>query len=321
MPIIGYHASHEQFAPSQLLAEAQAAHAAGFATISSSDHFLPWSNAQGQSGFAWSWLGAAMQAVPLPFGVVSAPGYRYHPAVLAQAAATLGEMFPARLWVALGSGERLNEHITGEAWPTKPERNARLRECVDVMRALWHGESVSHRGRIVVEDVRLHSRPAVAPNIMGAALTPETARWVAGWADGLITVNQPRSELRALVDAFRDAGGDGKPMYLQVKVSYAKSDDEAKAGAHVQWRTCVFDSDVMAELKLPDQFEAAAAHVRREDVEKRVHCSADPQRHAAWLCEYAELGFSQLHVHNVNRGQRAFIDAYGEHVLPAMARG
>lgn len=320
MPSIGYHASHEQFPPSQLLREAQAAREAGFDAISSSDHFLPWSHEQGHSGHAWSWLGAAMQAVDLPFGVVSAPGYRYHPAVLAQAAATLGEMFPARLWMALGSGERLNEHITGEPWPAKSERNARLRECVDVMRALWRGETVSHRGRIVVEEAKLHSLPAVPPTVVAAALTPETARWAAGWADALITVNLPRKQLRELVDAFREAGGEGKPMYLQIKVSYAESDDEAKAGAHAQWRTAIFGSEVMAELATPDQFEAAAAFVRREDVEKKVHCSADPQRHVAWLGEYAELGFSHLYVHNVNRGQRAFIEAYGAHVLPAIAR-
>lgn len=320
MPAIGYHASHEQFPPSQLLRDARAASEAGFASVSSSDHLMPWSQSQGHSGFAWSWLGAAMQAIELPFGVVSAPGYRYHPTVLAQAAATLCEMFPGRLWVALGSGERLNEHVTGEAWPAKPERNARLRECVDAMRALWRGETVSHRGRVVLEDAKLYSLPAVAPTLVGAALTPETARWVAGWADALITVNMPKQSLREVVDAFREAGGEGKPMFLQVKVSYAADDDAAKGQAHEQWRTAIFDSDVMAELKLPEQFEAAAATVRRDDVERRVHCSSDPVRHAAWLADYAELGFSHLYVHNVNRGQRAFIEAYGAHVLPMIGR-
>ena len=320
MPTIGYHASHEQFSPAELLALVQRAEAAGFHAASSSDHLMPWSSAQGQSGFAWSWLGAAMQATALPMGVVTAPGYRYHVAVLAQAAATLASLFPARLWMAVGSGERLNEHVTGEAWPQKQERNARLEECVRVLRALWRGECVNHRGRITVEDAKLYSLPPVAPNLVGAALSPETAAWVAGWADALITVNLPLKELRKVVDAFRASGGEGKPMYLQVKVSYAASDDEAKAGAHEQWRTAIFGSDVMAELKLPEQFEAAAKTVRREDVELHVHCSADPQRHVGWLADYAGMGFSHLYVHNVNRGQEAFVDAYGEHVLPAIVR-
>ena len=320
MPRLGYHASHEQFTPSDLLAHAIQAQAAGFDAISCSDHLFPWSARQGQSGFAWSWLGAALQATALPMGVVTAPGYRYHPAVLAQAGATLAQMYPGRLWMALGSGERLNEHVTGEAWPTKPERNARLLECVGILRALWRGETVDHRGRVVVEDTRLWTLPPVAPEIVGAALTPQTARWAAGWADALVTVNLPRKELRELVDAFREGGGEGKPMYLQVKVSYADSDEAAAAAAHEQWCTCVFDSDVMAELKTPAQFEAAAATVRREDVERKVHCSSDPQRHVAWLAEYAALGFSHLYVHHVGPAQREFIAAYGEHVLPALAR-
>jgi coenzyme F420-dependent glucose-6-phosphate dehydrogenase len=320
MPTVGLHASHEQFAPRDLLRDMSAAEQAGFHAASSSDHFMPWSAAQGQSGHAWSWLGAAMQATRLPFGVVTAPGYRQHPAVVAQAAATLLQMFPGRLWLALGSGERLNEHITGAAWPDKDERNARLCECVDVMRALWRGESVTHRGRVVIEDARLYTLPEVAPTLLGAAITPETAAWVAGWADGLITVNQPKKKLQKVIDAFRDAGGGDKPMFLQVKVSYDPDEDRAKASAHEQWCTNIFESDVLAELKLPEQLEAAARYVRREDVEKLVHCSSDPARHVGWLSDYIELGFSHLYVHNVNREQRAFIDVYGSDVLPAIAR-
>src|SRR5687767_3284207 len=140
MALIGYHGSHEQFPPSELLSLVSMAHAAGFRAAMCSDHFNPWSERQGQSGFAWSWLGAAMQATSLPFRVVNAPGQRYHPAIVAQAAATLCELFGDRLWVVLGSGEASNEHITGDAWPDKQTRNARLRECVDVMRALLAGE-------------------------------------------------------------------------------------------------------------------------------------------------------------------------------------
>src|ERR687894_2432757 len=151
MSVVGLHCSHEQIPPSRLLEHAKHAEAAGFGAIMSSDHFSPWSERQGESGFAWSWLAAAMATTSLPFGVVNAPRQRYHPAIIAQAAATLSEMFPGRFWLAVGSGEALNEHITGERWPSKPERNARLLECVKLMRALWKGETVSHHGLVTVE--------------------------------------------------------------------------------------------------------------------------------------------------------------------------
>src|SRR5215217_6888523 len=188
MTLIGYHASHEQFAPSVLLRLVVAAEEAGFDCAKSSDHFHPWSERQGESGFAWSWLGAAMQATKFGIGIISAPGYRYHPAILAQAAATIGEMYPDRLWLALGSGEAINEAITGEPWPEKAERNARLRECVDIMRALLAGETVTHRGRVTSIETKLYSRPISSLPLFGAAVTAETAAFCGGWADGLLTV-------------------------------------------------------------------------------------------------------------------------------------
>jgi G6PDH family F420-dependent oxidoreductase len=145
--VIGYHASHEQLPPSELLACVVAAEAAGFQAAMCSDHFAPWSSRQGHSGFAWSWLGAALQATGLGFGVVNAPGQRYHPAIVAQAAATLSEMFPGRFWLALGSGEASNEHITGDRWPTRAERRARLGEAVAVIRSTRPGCGPSPSGR------------------------------------------------------------------------------------------------------------------------------------------------------------------------------
>ena len=159
MPRIGLHASHEQIPPSRLLAAVRHAEAAGFDAAMCSDHFSPWSERQGQSGFAWSWLGAALEATDLTLGCVNAPGQRYHPAIIAQAAATLAEMYPGRFWVALGTGEASNEHITGAPWPDKATRNARLRECVDVMRALFAGEVVDHDGLVTVDRARLWTLP------------------------------------------------------------------------------------------------------------------------------------------------------------------
>ena len=155
MTIVGWHASHEQIAPSELLRAVKRVEQAGFDAAMSSDHFSPWGERQGESGFAWSWLGAAMATTELPFGIVNAPGQRYHPAIIAQAAATLAEMFPGRFWIALGTGEASNEHITGDVWPPKDVRNRRLLECVAVIRSLLAGEEVSHDGLVRVDRARL----------------------------------------------------------------------------------------------------------------------------------------------------------------------
>ncbi|HEY1014317.1 MAG TPA: TIGR03885 family FMN-dependent LLM class oxidoreductase [Herpetosiphonaceae bacterium] len=319
MALFGYHASHEQFRPSELIDLVTRAEAAGFQAAMCSDHFLPWTEAQGQSGFAWSWLGAALQATGLAFGVVNAPGQRYHPAIVAQAAATLAEMFPGRFWVALGSGQALSEHITGERWPSKRERNERLREAADVIRALWAGETVSHRGSFTVEDATLYTRPAEPPLLVGAAITPATAAWVAGWADALITVAQPPEQLREVVARFRDGGGAGKPMFLKAQHSFDQTEAAARAGAFEQWRANILPSAVLSELRLPAQFEQAARPVQPADLDDAVRISADPRRHLEWLRADRELGFERIFIHNVNRGQRRFIEAFGEHVLPALA--
>src|ERR671919_583510 len=215
MATIGWHAAHEQMPPGELLAAAIDAEEAGFRVAMSSDHFSPWSERQGESGFAWSWLGAAMQATSLPFGVVTAPGQRYHPAVVAQAIGTLAAMYPRRFWAALGTGEASNEHVTGDPWPRKDVRNARLHECVDVIRALLQGEEVSHDGLVRVDRARVWSLPAELPALYGAAVSEETARTVASWAAGMITVYQPIDVLRRVIDAFREGGGDRAPVAVQ----------------------------------------------------------------------------------------------------------
>ena len=318
MPVIGLHCSHEQIPPSRLLRYLRAAESAGFRAAMSSDHFSPWSERQGESGFAWSFLGAALHATELPFGIVNAPGQRYHPAIIAQAAATLCEMFPGRLWVALGTGEASNEHITGDRWPSKAVRNARLRECVDVMRALFAGEVVDHDGRIRVDRARLWTLPPEPPDLVGAAVSEQTARWCGEWADGLVTINQPREALERVVGAFREGGGEGKPVYLQVHLSWAESDEEALRIAHDQWRTNVFGPPLAWDLETVEQLDEAAAHVRPEDMREAVLISADTERHTAWLHELAELGFRQIHLHHVGQDLGPFIHTFGERVLPEL---
>ena len=322
MPRVGYHASHEQFTPGDLLHYVQLAERAGFQSAMCSDHYLPWSEREAQSGFAWSWLGAALHATALPFGVVTVPGgWRYHPTILAQAAATLNSMFPDRFWMAAGSGEALNEHVVGQHWPEKQERNARLREAVEIMRALWAGETVSHRGLIRVEEAKLYTLPENTPKVVVAALSPETARWGGEWADGMITVIGEKDAMRRMIDAFREGGGEGKPVYLQAQLSFAKSYDAALDAAYDQWRFSMLSSPVLAALRMPAEFDAATEHVHREDIPSRIRISSDPEQHLEWILSDAELGFEEINLHNVCPGeQERFIEVFGERVLPELAR-
>jgi probable non-F420 flavinoid oxidoreductase len=318
MPTVGFHASHEQLAPSALLAAVQRAEDTGFDAAMCSDHFAPWSVRQGHSGFAWSWLGSALQATRLPMGVVTAPGQRYHPAITAQAIATLADMHPGKFWAALGSGEAVNEHITGDRWPDKATRDARLLECVAVIRALLAGEEVTHHGLVTVDRARLWSIPSTLPGLYGAAVSEATARTVGSWADGLITVNQPADALRRVLAAFREGGGEGKPALLQVHLSWAESEDEALAIAYDQWRSNVFSSELNWNLELPEQFDVAATYVRPEDMRSSVLVSADPSRHAAALRALVDLGFDGIYLHQVGREQDAFLDIFGAKVVPEL---
>jgi len=320
MPLIGYHASHEQVDPASLLKAVQAAEKAGFNAAMCSDHFSPWSERQGHSGFAWSWLGAALQSTSLPFGVVNAPGQRYHPAIVVQAAATLCQMFPDRFWIALGTGEAANEHITGDRWPPKAVHNARLGECVRVMRALLAGETVDHDGLVRVDRARLWTLPDEPPKLIGAAVSVETARWLGQWADGLITVNQSREHLQQMIDAFREGGGQAKPLYLQVHLSYARDENTALDIAHDQWRSNIFAPPACWDLELPAHFDEASRFVRREDMLDAVLVSSEPARFVDWLGELAALGFDGLYLHHVGKAQQDFIQTFGGRVLPQLNR-
>jgi probable non-F420 flavinoid oxidoreductase len=316
MPIVGFHASHEQIPPSELLGAVEAAESAGFQAVTCSDHLAPWSERQGESGHSWSWLGAAMQATSLPFGVVTAPGQRAHPVIVAQAIATLGELFPGRFWAALGSGEALNEHVTGDPWPPKSTRDARLLECVEVIRALLRGEEVTHDGLVRVDRARVWSLPEQAPPLFGAAVGEETARVVGGWADGLITVRQSPEVLRGVIDAFRENGGGRKPVAVQVHLSWAEDEETALAIAHDQWRTGTVVGDLAWDLELPADFDEATKNARLEAVTAAVLVSADPAQHAKWLRELVHLGVDQIYLHHVGKEQERFVEVFGEHVLP-----
>src|SRR5688500_15814588 len=287
---IGYHASHEQYSPSELLTLVQEAEAAGFDAIMASDHFSPFSLRQGHSGYVWSWLGAAMAKTQVGFGTVNAPGQRSHPAIVAQGIATLAEMFPGRLWVALGSGQFINERITGDPWPSESERDKRLGECAGIIRALLHGETVTSNGMVRVKEARLFSRPTSMPLLFGAAITPETASLIAPWADGMVTVVQPREKMRETVEAFRKHGGGDKPIFLQAQISFDETYDLALDGAYEQWRMSVLSSDEMVNAPTPEEVDRLSEKVTRKDVAERVRISADPAEHLSWLQEDKAMG-------------------------------
>ncbi len=314
---LGFHASHEQISPGQLLTDVQHAERAGFDMAMCSDHLAPWSTSQGHSGYTWAWLGAALATTDLQLGCVSAPGQRYHPVVHAQRIATLGQMFPGRFWVALGSGQNMNEHVTGDAWPRKEVRAARLEECVDIIRRLLAGELVSHDGLVTVHEARVWERPDPVPAILAPAISVDSAARVAAWGEGIITLNQPVDVLRDLLAAYRDAGGTG-PASLQVHLSWAGSEDEAERIAHDQWKSNVFAAPVDSDQAQPEAFDIMSEHVAPAAVREHVRVSADLGRHRAWLEEYAALGFDDIYLHFVGQEQERFIDTFGEHVLPAL---
>lgn len=318
---IGYHCSHEQFPPSRLLRLVARAEKAGFNAALNSDHFKPWSERNAESGYTWSFLGAAMHATSIPFGVVCAPGQRYHPAIVAQGVATLDEMFPGRFWIALGSGQLLNEGITGRGWPPKDVLNERLAQSASVIKRLLKGEEVTHRGLITAERARLYTLPRTAPPVLGAAQTEATAGLIGQWADGMITTSRPPEQLRDMIEAFRRGGGEGKPIVVKCQISYSRDEERADHEAWEQWRTHAFPSTITTEIEHPEQFDVLSQNVRREDVQKKVFISSDPDRHVEMIQQYIELGVTDIYLHNVNLEQEEFIDDFGRKVLPLFLNG
>lgn len=315
---IGYHASHEQFPPSELLHCAELAEQAGFEAVLSSDHLSPWSEQQGQSGFAHSWLGAAMVRTRVPYGVVTAPGDRYHPVVVAQAIATLAELAPGRFLPALGSGQALNEHVTGRPWPDKATRNQRLAECAMVIRRLLHGETVDHDGLVTVREARLFTLPPTPPQLLGAALTPRSAAAVGEWADGLITVGAPLARMREVIDAFGEAAGSTPLVHVQLHVAWAETDEEAEQQAVRNWRANALPPEKTENLASPREFDEATSSTTAADLRDSVLMSAEPGRHGERLQELSDLGVARVYVHHVGRDQQRFIETYADDVLPRL---
>lgn len=315
----GFHCSHEQIAPRQLLADVQTAERAGFDMAMCSDHIEPWSERQGHSGHAWTWLGAALALTNLRMGVVNAPGQRYHPAIIAQASATLAQMFPGRFWMATGSGENMNEHITGEPWPDKDDRQRRLEECVDIIRRLHSGERVTHEGHVTVDRARVWDVPDEPVPLIAPAVSVATAERSAAWADGMITINQPHEKLREMIAAYRGAGGRG-PLALQVHLSWAPTRDESEAMAMQQWRTNTFAPPTCWDLDSAEAFDEQSRDVTLADIAQAVRISEHEDQHTEWLLEYAELGFDEIYLHHIGQDHEKYFDAFVPEVLDQLKK-
>lgn len=318
MTAYGYHASHEQISPRQLLADVRRAEEVGFTAAMCSDHIEPWSERQGHSGMAWPWLGAALASTNLTFGTVTAPGQRYHPAIVAHAIATLGQMFPGRFWTALGSGEYANEHVTGEAWPDKDTRQRRLEECVEVITRMLAGETVTHDGLVKVHEGKLWDLPDPAPKLVAPAVSIPTAVRGAAWADGLATINADTDLLRRMLDAWDEAGGADHKI-LQVHLSWAPSEDEAMAIAREQWRSNVFGAPACWDLTRASLDVVSKEGITDEQIHRSVLVSSDLGLLTQRLHDLAGLGFDSVYLHHVGQDQGPFLEAFGAHVLPQLS--
>jgi coenzyme F420-dependent glucose-6-phosphate dehydrogenase len=329
--LIGYAAMLEQFHPTEAVALAAYAESKGFSGVMAADHFQPWVPAQGQSSFVWNVLTAVGERTTGDLGPgVTAPTFRWHPAMVAQASATLAAMYPGRHWLGIGSGEALNEHVVGQYWPEAPERINRMFEAVEIINKLFSaslaGKDTKHSGTYYkLESTRLWTMPDVAPPILIATAGPVTAKRAGKHADGLITVGAPLEKISMLFGKFddgaREAGKDpaAAPKVLQLHLSWAPTDEEAMANALHEWPNGGMKFP-KADIRSPFELEQMAKLVRPEDFEGRMVISADPDVHRAHIQKFADLGFDRIYLHNVGRNQRDWIDVFARDVLPALVR-
>lgn len=319
---IGYHASQEQFAPSELIKFAACAEAAGFDLTMSADHLNPWSATQGQSGYTWSWLGAALaKTTRMCFGSIAIPcGMRYHPVIIAQAAATLAQMFPGRMkWIAAGSGEALNEMVVSANWPEKRQRNELLKEGVDIIRRLWDGETVTKTdGYHYTKEAKIWSLPQEPIRILGAALSTATADYLAGFVDGLVTVYQTGGEMESIIESFKKAGDDNKKVYVQAHVSWHEDEKTAKENALEQWRNNLLPPEQSENLRSVAMFDEMAKGISLKDLDGRVFAGSKAGDFIDLIDHCISLGLDGIVFHNTGRNQEAFMNFFGNEVLPAV---
>jgi coenzyme F420-dependent glucose-6-phosphate dehydrogenase len=328
---VGYAAMLEQFHPSEAVALAAYAEQQGFSGVMAADHFQPWVPQQGESSFVWNVLAAIGERTTGDMGPgVTTPTFRWHPAMVAQASATLAAMYPGRHWLGLGSGEALNEHIVGQYWPEAPERINRMFEAIDVIKKLFSaslaGKDTKHSGQFFkLESTRLWTMPEVAPEILVATAGPVTAKRAGKTVDGLITVGAPIEKIAGLFGKFdegaREAGKDPSrmPRVLQLHLSWATTDEEAMRNALVEWPNGGMKFP-KSDIRSPFELEQMAKLVRPEDFAGRLVVDSDPDVHRASIQRFVDLGFDRIYLHNVGRNQREWIDVFGRDVLPKLTR-
>jgi len=313
---IGFFLSSEEYQPAQLLEQARLAEDAGFTGLWISDHYHPWNDEQGQSAFVWSMIGALSQQTTLPITTaVTCPTVRIHPAVIAHAAATSAVLTEGRFRLGVGSGEALNEHILGQHWPPAEVRLAMLEEAVDVLRRLWTGEVVDHRGRYyTVENARVYTLPDQPPPVYVSGFGPLATDLAARIGDGYVTT-QPDAEL---VKRFRTGSG-GKPTMAGAKGCWAPTREEAVDIAHRLWSTGGVPGELAQVLPTPQHFQQAAQLVTKEMTAEALPCGPDPEPYIEALRAYAEAGLDEVYVASIGPHYREFIRFYRDEVMPAFA--
>jgi G6PDH family F420-dependent oxidoreductase len=290
---------------------------AGFGAAIISDHYHPWTRAQGSSPFVWSVLGAiagATDRLRVGTGVVC-PTMRIHPAVIAQAAATTALLFQGRFFLGVGSGECLNEHILGDRWPPAPVRLAMLEEAVAVMRRLWGGGQVTHYGEhYTVENAELFDLPETPVPVYVSAFGPKAVALAARTGDGYVgTAPDPD-----LVAGYTEQAGTDKPRLATGKCCWGSDEGEARKLAHRLWPNLGLPGELAQELPTPAHFEQAAALVTEDMIGDTIPCGPDPERYVASIREYADAGYTELYLHNIGDDQDGFIDFFQREVRPRL---
>ncbi|MET0844005.1 MAG: TIGR03557 family F420-dependent LLM class oxidoreductase [Mycetocola sp.] len=328
---IGYAAMLEQFPPSEAIELAELAEHHGFSGVMATDHFQPWLPQHGQSAHVWSVLGALAERTRGDFGPgATTPTFRMHPAVVAQASATLAAMYPGRHWLGIGSGEALNEHVVGRYWPEARERIDRMFEAILLIRKLFvaslAGRDARHAGpNFTLESARLWTMPPTAPEILVATAGPVTARRAGKFADGLITSNTPVDRLDEILTRFRDGAREAgrnaatMPKVLHLHLSWAATDEEAIQNALDEWPIAGMRVG-RSDIRSPFEFAQLARMVRPSDFEGRMVVSADPDHHRAEIQRHLDLGFDRIYLHNAGRNQADWLQVFGRDVLPGLRR-
>ncbi|WP_214414337.1 LLM class F420-dependent oxidoreductase [Sphaerisporangium fuscum] len=318
MAQIGYTLMCEQTTPKQLVGDAVGAERAGFDYAVISDHYFPWLDEMGHSPYAWSVLGAvanATERLPL-MTYVTCPIIRYHPAVVAQKAATMGALSDGRFTLGLGAGENLNEHVVGQNWPPVNIRHEMFAEAVEIIQALFTGDYISYRGdHYTVDSAKLWDLPDEPVPIGIAAGGPQSIDLAAEYGDALITT-EPAGRL---VERFKASGGEGKPVYGQIAISYDTDAEAAKERAHRLWRWFPAGWKVLSELPGPVNFAAYSKFVRPEDVAQQVPCGADVEAVVEAVRKFTEAGFTHVALVQIGADhQQEFLGWAEKELLPAL---